>query len=70
MILDSPTGPYVHSENVPVDPLEQFIDFRELAAVYEPVAQPNDLVNDYNGPVCLSCQIHEGVYIDFGSAVV
>ena len=58
MALDAQTRPMVHFKNVPVDPVEQFLNLEEFqmpeTAVYESMAQPNDLVNDYDGPVRLS----------------
>lgn len=56
MALDAQTKPMAHFTNVPVDPLEQFLNpevfqMRDIAA-YEPMVQPNDLVNEYDGPVC------------------
>jgi hypothetical protein len=48
------------------DPIEQFLNLEECqvpeTAVYEPMAQPNDLVSEYDGPVCRSRRFHEGVY--------
>ena len=74
MALDAQTRPMVHFQNLPVDPLEQYLNLEEFhmpeAAVYEPMTQPNDAVNDYDGPVCRSCRFREEAYVDFRPAVV
>ena len=63
--------PMVHFQN---DPIEQFLNLEECqlpeTAVYEPMVQPNALVNEYDGPVCLSRQLHEGAYVEFRSVAV
>ena len=55
MALDAQTRPMVRFENVPADPIEHFLKPEAFqmdgTATYEPVAQPNDLVNEYDGPV-------------------
>lgn len=56
--------PMVYFQN---DPIEQFLNLEEChmleTAVYEPMVQPNDLVNEYDGPVCLSPLFREGAYV-------
>ena len=56
MALDAQTKPMMHFKNVQVDPLEQLLNPEVFqmrdTATYEPMAQPNDLVNEYDGPVC------------------
>ena len=63
-----------HFKNVPFDPLEQFLNLEEFqmpeTTAYEPMAQPNDLVHDYDGPVCLSRLFREEAHVDFRPAVV
>ena len=63
MALDAQTRPMPHFKNVPADPLEQFLNLEEFqmreTVIYEPMAQPNDLVNEYDGPVCCSHLCHE-----------
>lgn len=74
MLLDAQTRQMAQFENVPVDPIEQFLSLEEFqmreTAVYEPVVQPNELVNDYDGPVCRSRRFFVGLYVDFRSAAV
>jgi hypothetical protein len=53
MALDAKTRPMAHFENVPADPLEQYLNLGEFqTAIHEHMAQSNDLVNEYDGPVC------------------
>ncbi|KAF9778205.1 hypothetical protein BJ322DRAFT_1114451 [Thelephora terrestris] len=55
MALDAKTTPMAHFENVPADPLEQFLNLGEFpvceTAIHEHLAQSNDLVNEYDGPL-------------------
>ena len=56
MALEAQTKPMTHFKDVSVDPLEQFLNPEMFqgrdTATYEPMVQPNDLVNEYDGPVC------------------
>jgi hypothetical protein len=49
-----------HFQNVPSDPVEQFLNLEELqmteGAIYESMAQPDDIVSEYDGPVCGLCR--------------
>ncbi|KAF9643465.1 hypothetical protein BDM02DRAFT_3191620 [Thelephora ganbajun] len=53
--FDAMTKPMVHLISVPVDPFEQFLNPEAFqnhdTATYEPMVQPNDLVNEYDGPL-------------------
>jgi hypothetical protein len=55
--LDTQTKPMAQFTNVTADPLEQFLNLEAFqmrdTATYEPMVQPNDLVNEYDGPVRL-----------------
>ena len=56
MALDAQTKPTNHLKNVSVDPFEQLLNPEMFQmgdiTTYEPMVQPNDLVNEYDGPVC------------------
>lgn len=56
MALDAQTKPTIHFKDDPVDTLEQFLNPEMFqmrdTATYEPIVLPNDLVNEYDGPVC------------------
>jgi hypothetical protein len=56
-------------QNVPSDPVEQFLNLEELqmteGAIYESMAQPEDIVNEYDGPVCGSCRFRVETGVDF-----
>lgn len=55
MALDVQTRPTASFQNVPADPLEQYINYPiGETAINEFMAQQNDFVNNYDGPVCRS----------------
>lgn len=54
--FDAQVKPMVYFHDVPIDPLEQFLNPEVFqipdTTTYEPMVQPNDPVNEYDGPVC------------------
>ena len=70
MALEAQTKPMTHLKNVPVDPLDQFLNPEMFqtrdTATYDPMVQPNDLVNEYDGPVCFSTLIPCGCVLISG----
>jgi len=54
--IDAQTKPMAQFATPPVDPLEQYLNLEALqmrdTSPYELMVQPNDLVNEYDGPVC------------------
>lgn len=54
--LDAQVKPMIHYQDIPADPLEQFLNPEVFqvpdTTTYEPMVQPNDPVNEYDGPVC------------------